>query len=201
MKHSTKCKIRYALYSLPTTLLLKLKGIRLNGICYSGGFMFASKEKGSEIQIGRNCRFMNWSMGNLIGLNHRCILATGSKNAKLIIGDNSSFSGVSIWCFDSITIGSHVRVGANCVIMDGDAHQDDPRAGMNKPIVIEDNVWLGGSVTVMKGVTIGQNSLIGYGSIVTKDIPANVIAVGNPCKVIRVLSDDEIAKLDSKHPQ
>ena len=63
----------------------------------------------------------------------------------------------------------------------------DRNAGFEqaKPITIGDNVWIGGNVVVLPGVTIGNNSVIGAGSVVTKDIPAGVIAYGNPCKVIR----------------
>ncbi|WP_219724535.1 DapH/DapD/GlmU-related protein [Halomonas urumqiensis] len=59
-----------------------------------------------------------------------------------------------------------------------------------EPITIEDNVWLGGGVIVLAGVTIGENSVIGAGAVVTKDIPANVVAVGNPARVIKALDDD-----------
>ena len=58
------------------------------------------------------------------------------------------------------------------------------------PIVIEDNVWIGAGVHIMGGVTIGRNSVIGAGSVVTKDVPENVIAAGVPCKVIREITDD-----------
>lgn len=57
------------------------------------------------------------------------------------------------------------------------------------PITVEDNVWMGGSVTVMPGVTIGHDSVIGAGSVVTKDIPSGVIAVGNPCRVLRKITE------------
>lgn len=197
MKHSTLCKIRYALCSLPTTLLLKCKGIKTSGVVYSGGWLFASRTNASEISIGKNCRFMNWSMGNLIGLNHRCVIATSREDAKLRIGNNCSFSGVTIWCFNSITLEDNVRVGANVTILDGDAHQDDPRAGINKPIVIEDNVWLGGNVVVKKGVTIGRNSVIGMNSVVTKDIPANCIAIGNPCVVVKQFDESKINEIEN----
>ena len=90
----------------------------------------------------------------------------------------------------------NVRVGANCLIMDGDAHQDDPRAGKNKPIVIEDNVWLGSNVVVKKGVTIGRNSVIGMNSVVTKDIPANCVAIGNPCVVIKSFDFNKIKEIE-----
>ena len=76
---------------------------------------------------------------------------------------------------------------------------DDPRSGKCKPIIIEDNVWLGINSSVLKGVTIGKNSVIGAGSVVTKNIPANVIAAGNPCRVIKKIEEDIIKKLDNKY--
>ena len=84
-----------------------------------------------------------------------------------------------------------MRCGANTYIADTDAHSDDYRAGKDRPVIIEDNVWLGLNVVVLKGVRIGKNSLIGANSLVTKDIPANVIAVGNPCRVIKQLEPKE----------
>ncbi|GAO31958.1 galactoside O-acetyltransferase [Geofilum rubicundum JCM 15548] len=80
-----------------------------------------------------------------------------------------------------------MKCGANTLITDSDWHLEDARTGKPQPIVIEDNVWLGVNVTVLKGVRIGANSVIGAHSLVVKDIPANVIAAGNPCKVIKAL--------------
>lgn len=60
------------------------------------------------------------------------------------------------------------------------------------PITVGNNVWIGGGVRVMPGVTIGNNVVIGSGSVVTKDIPDNVVAVGNPCKVLRTITDEEV---------
>ena len=60
-----------------------------------------------------------------------------------------------------------------------------------EPVTIGNNVWLGGGVIVCPGVTIGDNTVVGAGSVVTKDLPANVLAVGNPCRVIRLLNDGE----------
>ena len=62
---------------------------------------------------------------------------------------------------------------------------DDPRSGKPKDVIIGDNVWLGVNVVVLKGVTIGDNTLIGANSLVTTNVPANVIAAGNPCKAIK----------------
>jgi len=103
--------------------------------------------------------------------------------------DRHRFSGTVIGAFRSIRLGGGIRCGANTLITDSDWHPGDPRSGDPRPIVIEDNVWLGAGSTVMKGVTIGRNSVIGAGSVVTKDIPADVIAAGNPCRIIRKLHE------------
>ena len=71
------------------------------------------------------------------------------------------------------------------MITDGDWHSGDSRVGPPKSIEIGDNVWLGVNVVVLKGVHIGANTIIGAGSVVVSDIPANTIAAGNPCKVIK----------------
>ena len=197
MRHFFLCRLSYLVCSPWVRLMLILRGIDVFGSMFAG-FPYINKAKGSTMKIGSNCRFMSNTIGNFIGINHKCMLTTNNIGACLIIGNNCGFSGTSIWCFDSITIGNNVRVGANVVIMDGDAHQNDPRAGKNAPVVIEDNVWIGVGVMVLKGVTIGRNSLIGAGSVVVKDIPANTVAAGNPCKPIKELSAEVIKELEQQ---
>lgn len=140
---------------------------------------------GSTITIGSKCSFRSAKNSNLIGIDRACIIATHLPKAVLNIGNNCGFSGTVIGCFKEINIGNNVRCGANTLITDADWHLDDYRSGTPKAVTIEDNVWLGYGVIVMKGVNIGANSVIGAGSIVTSNIPANVIAAGNPCKVIK----------------
>ena len=92
-----------------------------------------------------------------------------------------------------IFIGDHVMFGPNVVIATaGHPVTPEPRSRgvqFNLPVHIGRNVWLGASACVMPGVTIGDNTVIGAGSVVTADIPANVVAVGNPCRVLREISD------------
>lgn len=190
-------KLLYAICTPVITLTMKACGVKICGVCYSSGFAFIRRGRGSDISFGKRVRMLNLSWMNSIGLNHRCIITT-EKNASLKIGDNVGMSGASIWCFKEIMIDNNVRIGANTLITDGDAHLDDPRAGEVKPVHICKNVWLGMNVMVLKGVTIGENTLIGAGSVVTKDIPANVVAAGNPCKVIKPLNDSVIKQLKEK---
>lgn len=149
------------------------------------GSLVIKRIPGSSITIGSNCRFLNRSYSNHIGINRPCIVSTQTRDASLIIGDNCGFSGTVLGAFKSVILGSNVMCGANTLITDSDWHPTDPRSGIPKSIIIEDNVWLGVNVTVLKGVTIGSNSVIGAGSIVTKNIPANVVAAGSPCKIIK----------------
>ena len=91
----------------------------------------------------------------------------------------------------SVTIGDDCFIGPNVSIYTA-CHSTDPverntRMEWAEHVTIGDNVWIGGSVTILPGVTIGNNVTIGAGSVVTKDIPDNVVAVGNPCKVIKRL--------------
>lgn len=90
-----------------------------------------------------------------------------------------------------VTIGDDCFIGPNVSIYTA-CHSTDPvernsRREWAEPVTIGNNVWIGGSVTILPGVTIGDNVTIGAGSVVTHDIPADVVAAGNPCKVLKHL--------------
>ena len=91
------------------------------------------------------------------------------------------------------TFGDNVFIGPNCnfytAIHPIDVERRNQQVGKSKPIHVGDNVWFGGNVTVLPGVTIGNNTTIGAGSVVTHDIPDGVVAVGNPCRVIRTVAE------------
>lgn len=152
------------------------------------GNPYIQKAGSGYLHIGDSCSFRSTATSNLIGINRPCIISV-HPNARLTIGKGCGFSGTVIGCFSEIVLKEGVRCGANTLITDSDWHLEDPRSGTPRPITIEENVWLGVNVTVMKGVTIGKNSVIGAGSVVTKDIPANVIAAGNPCKVLKPINE------------
>jgi len=97
-----------------------------------------------------------------------------------------------------ITIGHHCFIGPNCGMYTAihAAIAEERNQGLEKalPIVIGDNCWIGGDVTILPGVTIGSNTIIGAKSVVTKDIPDGVIAVGNPCRVLRPITESDRIK-------
>lgn len=178
-------RIIIAIYYFPNVIKLLLWGIKFSKNIKFDGLIHIRKLPNSQIEIGKGCYFSNKSRFNLIGINHSCIISTQTREAVVEIGENCGFSGTVIGAFKKIQIGNNVKCGANSTITDGDWHLDDPRSASPREIQIGNNVWIGANCIVLKGVTIGANSLIGANSVVTKSIPPNVIAAGNPCKIIR----------------
>lgn len=181
------------LYEKSSTFIAQIKFI-LWGVIYGKGVriigrIIVFRTPKSTIQIGNHCVFNSSSKLNFRGINHPCILQTGTLHAKIMIGNHVEMSGTSIVSNHSVTIGNNVLIGANCQIGDRDGHSNRYKSSP-KPIIIENDVWLGMNVTVLKGVTIGEHSIIGANSVVTKDIPANSIAAGNPCSVIRTINSN-----------
>ena len=115
---------------------------------------------------------------------------------NISVGDYffSNYDCVFLDC-GRITIGDHVMLGPKVSIYTAN-HPIDPivrnyNHDMGIPVTIGSNVWIGGNTVICPGVTIGDNTVIGAGSVVTKDIPANVVAAGNPCRVIRPITEED----------
>jgi len=169
-------------------LLASWWGVDLGKDCLAYGLPRFRRYPRSRIIIGPACEFNSSAASNLIGVNRPCILSTLSDRAKIQIGSNCGFSGTVIGCSDTILIGDNVRCGANTLITDTDWHTDDPRTNLDTPVLLEKNVWLGVNVIILKGVSVGENTLVAAGSVVTRTLPSNVIAGGNPAKVLRTIS-------------
>lgn len=148
---------------------------------------------GGQIKIGDNFYFSSGDGVNPIASNLQGAIFL-ENGASLKIGNNVGMSSTRMWVHDSVTIGDNVKVGACVLITDTDAHpmnyevrRTSNEGTKSAPIVIEDDVWVGAHSIILKGVTIGARSIIGAGSVVTKSIPADCVAAGNPCKVIKTL--------------
>ena len=156
------------------------------------GFPIISFHKDSKINIGKNLVLISAPYFSEPGVNHPVIIRTLNKVSELSIGDNVGISGGGICCANKVEIGKNVMFGANAFVTDTDFHPINPvnrrfskEEIKSAPVIIEDNVFLGMNVIVLKGVKIGKNSIIAAGSIVTSDIPENVIAGGIPAKKIK----------------
>lgn len=157
--------------------------IKVKDLCFKYNSLTSSKEKertvlikqilgktGKQIFVESNffCDYgYNIEVGENFYINHNCVILDCAK----------------------VTFGDNVFIGPNCSfytpIHPLDSKTRNTFIERAEPIKVGNNVWFGGNVTVLPGVTIGDNAVIGAGSVVVKDIPANMLAVGNPCKPIR----------------
>ena len=118
---------------------------------------------------------------------------------NITIGENFYTNhNVTILDGAKVTFGDNVFIAPNCVFSTAghaiDSEQRVKGLEIARPITVGNNVWIGANVSVLPGVTIGSSSIIGAGSVVNKDIPEGVIAAGNPCKVIRKITEEDKKK-------
>ena len=160
--------------------------------------LFLGRPNG-EIVIGNRFCCNNKINSNSIGLIQPCVFNILTEGSKIVIGDNVGISGSTICATKRITIGDNVLIGSGCLIIDTDAHPlnwEERREGhynraKSSPVVIENDVFIGARSIILKGVTVGERAIIGAGSVVTHDVPADSIVVGNPAKVVKRVIDEE----------
>lgn len=190
-----KFKIKLSLFygTSITKIGCRLKAIKLGTNCKFYGRPKIHRNPHCKIEIGNNCSFRS-DLTNNIGFNKKSILFARGEKSHIEIGNNSAFNGVAISSATHVKIGNNVFIGYNSIITDYDAHPLDPESrlkhighGLTNPVIIEDNVWIGANAIILKGVKIGKNSVISSNSVVLTNIPSNVIASGNPCKVLMPL--------------
>ena len=192
------------LLNFPTTLRIKMYPrinrliLKANGAVFGKNLQIPGKVswliRGARITIGNNFYLSSGNGVNPIASNLQGAIYL-ENGASLKIGNNVGMSSTRLWIHESARIGNNVKIGGCVLITDTDAHPMDymARRSSNEgtksaPVVIEDDVWVGAHCIILKGVTIGARSVIGAGSVVTKSIPADCVAAGNPCRVIKSLN-------------
>ena len=177
---------------------IDLKG---NGVKFkdfkTNGRPFIRRSKNGVFEIDSGFKMNNGLKGNPIGRPQPCTFIINN-NAYLKIGQNVGISSTAIVCHIKTEIGDNVKIGGGTCIYDTDFHVLDSKKRSNslldriekidKPICIKDNVFIGAHSTILKGVTIGENSIIGACSVVSKNIPSDQIWAGNPIKFIKKLN-------------
>lgn len=160
--------------------------IKFNGYCVIFSF------PGSSIKLGDG-NINSSSTSNMLGLWQRTIIVA-RYGGRITIGDGFGISGSTIYSTKSIIIGKNATIGANCKIIDNDFHPLDPeqrRLNLNEkytaraPINIGDNCFIGMNSIILKGTTLGNNVVVGAGSVVHGVFPDNCIIAGNPARIIK----------------
>lgn len=176
--------------SIYNKVVMKIRGISYGKSLITYGTLFV-RGKGC-IKLGDNVTITSCRETNPIGGDVKTILF--AKNCgKIEIGHGTGLSNVAIVALESVVIGNNVMIGGNCKIYDHDFHSlkyeermmyPDPGV-KSAPVEIKDGAFIGAHTIILKGVTIGEKSIVGAGSVVTKSIPDGEIWAGNPCKYIR----------------
>ena len=173
--------------------------IELKGKLILGGQPLIDIRKGSNLYIGDGVTLNSKNKGYHINMHSPVKLYADRKGAQIRIGDKTRIHGTCIHAYSSIEIGNNCLIAANCQIFDGNGHNISfpdvenriNTTGTSKPIKIEDDVWIGANSIVLPGVTIGKGSVISANSVVIKDIPAMVVAGGNPAIIIKDYAEED----------
>lgn len=175
---------------------LRRKGVVMGDVLHFHGLPIVSMAEGSSISLGDRVVLCSESESTALGVSRPVILRTLNPGARISIGDDVGLSGTVICAATRIEIGAECLIGADVQIVDTDFHSVAPQGRchgnpdtqvLSAPVKIGRNVFIGAGVRVLKGVSIGDNSVIGAASVVTRDVPDNAVAAGNPARVIRLL--------------
>jgi acetyltransferase-like isoleucine patch superfamily enzyme len=195
--HRVPIKIAESFYRRWNPVKFWIIGVTLGKNPMISGEVVIKIGKNSKIEIGDSFVFTSGLTINPLCRNIRGTICADD-GASVKIGHNVGLSSACVWAHESIQIGNNVKVGGDTIILDSDAHSMDfmirrdsildMESKINKPIVIGDDVLIGTRCIILKGCHIGNRSVIGSGSIVTKDIPPNEIWAGNPARFIRSIT-------------
>ncbi|MFV5698718.1 acyltransferase [Flavobacterium sp. ZT3R17] len=186
-------KIFFHLSHHLTIFYFKNNGVIWKNFTSIGVPLFDIKES-SVVKFGSDLVMVNKDKFATLGKNNRCKFVV-AENARLIIGDKVAMSNSTIVATKEIILGNNIMIGGGVTIVDSDFHSLNPdywhtskdEANMKcAAVTIRDNVFIGMDSIILKGVTIGSNSVIAAGSVVSRDIPSNQIWGGNPAKFIRL---------------
>lgn len=179
-------------------LFLKLNGVRYGKKLKLTGWPFIFRYPNASIVIGDTVSVNSSFFSNLIGLYQRTIIIARG-NGKIEIGDRTGISGATVYARENIKIGRDTLIGANTKIFDNDFHPIDADERLSgdltrlktAEVCIGDNVFIGCNCIILKGSKIGNNCVVGAGSVVHGEFPENTMLAGNPARVIRHLREQE----------
>ena len=190
-------KIKRLFSIIKTKYILRVNDVAYKRYCIVGTPYVKILDKG-KIFWGDNLSMNNGMMANQIGFNTPCVFR--AEGGSIIIGDNVGMSQTALIAKGAdITIGDNVKLGGGVKVYTTDFHcldyikRRDCKVDLSEricaPVSIGDDCFIGAGSIILKGVHIGPRVIVGAGSVVTKDIPSDVIAGGNPCRIIKHIAE------------
>lgn len=188
-------RLRVSFWAGVTRLWLRGLGVRYGRGLRCGYPPIIFLNRRASLVLGENVTLSGSTLENAVCQSNSLILAANATGAVLRIGNHSGISCGLIYASKFVEIGNYVNIGADCAIYDTDFHPMDAaqrrthslEAAVSSPVIIEDDVWLGARVTVLKGVRIGRGTVVAAGAVVSNDLPPFVLAGGVPARVIKFL--------------
>jgi acetyltransferase-like isoleucine patch superfamily enzyme len=176
--------------------LKRVYKVKISGKLIISGVPIIDIRDNGSLFIDDNVLLNSFNFGYHLNL-HSPVKIFIENNGEVTIGKNTRIHGSCIHSADKIKIGENCLISGNCQIMDSSGHSLSfdkvenriHTTSIDKPVIIEDNVWIGAHCIILPGVRIGNGSIITAGSVVKNDIPPNVLAGGNPAVVIKDYSD------------
>jgi len=167
----------------------RLKGVEIEGNCMFEGRPIISVAKGGRIVLGKEVRVASAVRANPLGLFQPCVLRALAPGAQLVLRRGVGISGSALCAGLSIEVGEGTIMGAGVLVLDNDFHSPSGEWGWvtdfatgARPVKIGRGVFVGARAIILKGVTVGDRAVIGAGAVVTRDVPAYHVAIGNPAK-------------------
>ena len=156
---------------------------------------FCKRDPEAHISIGCHVTIRNTLRENPAGTPHKTVLAAAAPGAEIAIGNHVGLSGAVLYAVRSITLEDYVNLGAGVRVFDTDFHPldfaarrvNDEREIASAPVRICRDAFIGAGTIILKGVTVGERAVVGAGSVVTRDVPADTVAGGAPARFLRSL--------------
>jgi acetyltransferase-like isoleucine patch superfamily enzyme len=191
MQQGLKAVAKWAIVRLLTTyVIVRYRLLRGDRVVFGPGF-----KANRKLVIKGPGRVIFGTNVNAWAHEERNVIITYDRDVTIRVGSNVRLNGVGLMAKRGITIGDNCILGST-LLVDTDFHSvrrdraTNPHAPvLSAPITIGANVWLAGQTVVLKGVTIGENTVVGFRAVVTRDVPPDVIVAGNPARVVRTLDE------------
>jgi acetyltransferase-like isoleucine patch superfamily enzyme len=185
--------VESARYWLYLCKIQRFGNVRIHPSIWFRGLPLIDISKGASLEIAAGAQLDSRNRGYHLKMYGPVKLMADRDGAQIKIGEGTRIHGSCLHAVSAILIGRRCLIAANCQIADNHGHDvclANPAnrihtSGPAMPITVEDNVWIGAGTVIMPGVTIGEGSVIGANSVVTKNVPARVVAAGAPARVVK----------------